>query len=140
MVDAWMDLAIESSGGTVKHCCMEFLLCNHAGLKTVHGCMAQTSPSILLHHRHRHSFTIRSMSKQLVLQGAPVVLQWCYCRGELLWLGAGYGCRGAVLQTEQYSGGGAVSSSIVAGWGCFAAAIRRNCYTLQILAMTTTIV
>ncbi len=49
--------------------------------------MAQTrqlSPSILLHH----SFTI-SMSKQLFLQGqgAPVVLQRCYCRGELLWLG-----------------------------------------------------
>ncbi len=32
------------------------------------------------------SFTI-SMSKQLILQGAPVVLQRCYCRGELLWLG-----------------------------------------------------
>ncbi len=61
------------------------------------------------------------------------------------------GCRGAVLQTEhceQYSGGGAVLqqysgvglSAAVAGWDCFAVAIRRNCYTLQILAMTTTIV
>ncbi len=59
---------------------------------------------------------------------------------------AGYGYRGAVLQTEQYSGGGAVLQqysgvrlSAAAGWGCFAVAIRRNCYTLQILAMTTTI-
>ncbi len=47
---------------------------------------------------------------------------------------------GAVLQTEQYSGGGAVLQqysgvglSAVAGWGCFAVSIRRNCYTLQIL-------
>ncbi len=54
---------------------------------------------------------------------------------------AGYRCRGAVLQTEQYNGGGAVLqqysgvglSAAVAGWGCFAVAI---CYTLQILAMT----
>ncbi len=44
----------------------------------------------------------------------------------------GYGCRGAVLQTEQYSGDGAVLqkysgvglSAAVAGWGCFAVAIR----------------
>ncbi len=80
-------------------------------------------------------FTIAShvsMSKQLFLQGAPVV-QRCYCRGELGLVVARYGCRVAVLQTEQYSGVGLFCSSsgvglsaAVAGWGCFAVAIRRN--------------
>ncbi len=85
--------------------------------------MAQTSPSILLHH----SFTT-SMSKQLFLQGAPVVLQRCYSRGELLWHVAGYRtgtCRGAVLQTEQYSGGGL---GIVGwGWGCRSSGVGLFC-------------
>ncbi len=57
------------------------------------------------------------------------------------------------MQTEQYSGVGL--SAAVAGWGCFAvvrdlvnsfmfvsfkAFVGTACYTLQILAMTTTIV
>ncbi len=52
------------------------------------------------------------MSKQLFLQGAPVVLQQCYCRGELLWLGAvELFCR-----LSSIVGVGLFCSSM--GWGC----------------------
>ncbi len=70
---------------------MEFLLCNHTGLKTVHGYAWLRQVLQICFTTIIDSFTI-SMSKQLFLQGTPIVLQQCYCRGELLWLG---GCRGA---------------------------------------------
>ncbi len=72
------------------------------------------------------------MSKQLFLQGAPVVLQWCYCRG-VAWLWPGTGavelfCRlSSIVGVGLFcSSSGVGLSAAVAGWGCFAAAICRN--------------
>ncbi len=55
-----------------------------------------------------HSFTV-SMSKQLFCKGLQLFCSGVTIEGSFFGLVvAGYGCRGAVLQTEQYNEGGAV--------------------------------